>query len=61
MALCAMAEVLYAYAGRQRGIVSASMGGVSVRYENSAEKKALNRELYECARCYLDIYRGVGQ
>ena len=55
MAVCAMAEVIYAYAGR-KGVVSSSVGEVSVRY---GEKDTLQGELYRKAGIYLDIYRGV--
>ena len=51
MALCAMAEVCY----RARGVESASVGSVSVRYAD-APKNAL----YQAASRYLRIYRGVG-
>ena len=55
MALCAMAETLWAR--RSSGLSSASVGSVSVRYaENNA---SLTRQLYEKAAIYLDIYRGV--
>ena len=61
MAVCAMAETIYA-AKRNRGnVTSATVGNVAVRYENSASaSKALWRELYEQACIYLDIYRGAG-
>ena len=57
MAVCAMAEVLWSRGNRE--ISSASVGGVSVRYDT--QKAAVNRELYEKASIYLDIYRGVSQ
>lgn len=56
MALCAMAETLYAQEGRKAGVSSATVGGVSVRYENSA---GLQKLLLSKARIYLDIYRGA--
>ena len=56
MALCAMAETLYAQEGRKAGVSSAAVGGVSVRYENSA---GLQKLLLSKARIYLDIYRGA--
>ena len=60
MAICAMAEAVYA-ARCRRGVTSASVGNVSVRYEDSrSASKALWRELYEQASIYLDIYRGAG-
>lgn len=56
MALCGMAETLYALEKR-RGIRSTSVGGVSVTYEDTrAERKAM----YRAASVYLDFYRGVG-
>ena len=58
LALCAMAEAVYD-AQRRGGVVSASAGSVAVRYRD-AEEAQLWRELYERARIYLDIYRGVG-
>ncbi len=60
MALCAMAETLYAAGKRRSGVASASVGGVSVRYEAGEDSsKALERELYQRASIFLDIYRGV--
>lgn len=56
MALCAMAETLYAQSSRKAGVASATVGGVSVRYESSA---GLERQLLQQARIYLDIYRGA--
>ncbi len=58
MALCAMAEALYRSQSR-RGISTASVGSVSVRYQDADPQKLLQRELYHCAGIYLDIYRGV--
>ena len=55
MAICAMAEVLWA--GRNQNMSAATVGSVSVRYDT--DKSALQRELYEQASIYLDIYRGV--
>ena len=57
MALCAMAETLYHHRNR-RGMVKASAGSVSVTYETQAHVR-LWRELYDVARCYLKICRGV--
>ena len=54
MALCAMAEELYAK-GRP-GISSATVGSVSVRYCSDSGSQ---RRLLEKARIYLDIYRGA--
>lgn len=61
MAVCAMAESLYAHGKRRGGITGASLGDVSVHYGSGADcDKQLRRELYEKASIYLDIYRGVG-
>ena len=61
MAICAMAETLYAHSKRRSGVASASVGDVSVRYEGAESSgKALQRELYEKASIYLNISRGVG-
>ena len=57
MALCAMAEALYSYDSRKSGVSAATVGGVSVRYENSG---SLQSQLLSKARIYLDIYRGAG-
>ena len=51
MAICAMAECLL---GRHKGVHSATVGSVRVQYENARQ-----RELYDAAGVYLDIYRGV--
>lgn len=67
MAVCAMADALIFFVNAQNGtdaITSASIGSVSVSYENAASKidlspKAQEKEMYRCARTYLDIYRGV--
>lgn len=56
MAICAMAETLWQ--NRNKGLTSANIGSVSVRYET--DRNALRRELYDKACIYLDIYRGVG-
>lgn len=57
MALCAMAETLYAQKKREPGVSAASVGGVSVRYEST--DLPLQSRLLDQARVYLDIYRGV--
>ena len=54
MAVCAMAETLWQ---RRSGVSAADIGSVSVRY--AAQKRPLQRELYEKASIYLDIFRGV--
>lgn len=70
MAVCAMAEALANFAMIQSGaagpVNSASIGSVSVSYGSSSgnavdlSPKGQARELYRCARRYLEIYRGVG-
>ena len=57
MAACAVAEALAEHE-KHRFVSQASVGGVSVRYENSLH--AMQRQLLGCAGVYLDIYRGVG-
>ena len=60
MAICAMAETLYAHSKRRGGVTAAAVGEVSVRYESGeSNRRSLQRELYEKASIYLDIYRGV--
>ena len=60
LAICAMAETIYAFARRKAGVTAASVGNVSVRYENGEHAdKSLRRELYRQASVYLDIYRGT--
>lgn len=55
MALCAMAEELSRHS-RSAGVSAASLGGVSVRYDN---EKTLTRKLYDRAGIYMDFHRGV--
>lgn len=60
MAICAMAESLYAHSKRRGGVTAASVGETSVRYEGSQQAdRQLQRELYEKASIYLEISRGV--
>ena len=60
MAICAMAEALYAHGKHRGGVTAASVGEVNVRYDSSDRTdRQLQRELYEKAAIYLDIYRGV--
>lgn len=56
MALCAVAEAAYGLRRRQ-GVRTATVGGVSVSYDPDSMRRP---ELYEAARTYLDIRRGVG-
>lgn len=67
MAICAMADALAYYEAAQNGtggpVSAASIGSVSVSYSGSANaadtsQAAQERELYRCAKLYLDIYRG---
>lgn len=68
MATCAMADALYYFETAQNGsggpVASASIGSVSVSYASpgAADLSAAGqaKELYRCARLYLDIYRGAG-
>lgn len=70
MAVCAMAEALYAFDllanGEAGPVQSASIGSVSVSYGGPAAQTVdlspggRERELYRCASQYLDIYRGCG-
>ncbi len=55
LAVCAMAEVLSSE--KNRGIRSATVGGVSVSY---GDDSALVSQLYRAAAVYLSFYRGVG-
>ena len=59
MALCAMAEVLYAADKRKDGLRSASVGSVSVSYGAQSGTETVARALYRSACTYLDISRGV--
>lgn len=66
MAICAMADALYYYEAAQSGaggaVSSAKVGSVSVSYNTAdVSEKAQERELYRCARLYLDIYRGCAE
>lgn len=56
MALCAMAEAVYAASKRAGGVTSATMGKVSVHY---GKTESLHRQLLSMAAIYLDIKRGV--
>ena len=57
LALCAMAEAVHG-AQRRGGAVKATVGSVSVQYQADAYLQ-LWRELYDAARIYLKICRGV--
>ena len=69
-AICAMAEALYSFdliaSGEGGPVQSASIGSVSVSYGSRSVQsvdispEGQTKELYRCARRYLDIYRGVG-
>lgn len=70
MAVCAMAEALYAFEllanGEGGPVQSVSIGSVSASYGSTAGQsldlspRGQEKELYRCASRYLDIYRGVG-
>ena len=60
MAVCAVAEAIFAHSKRRGGGTAASVGQVSVRYDLSDRADTvLQRQLYEKASIYLDICRGV--
>lgn len=60
MAVCAVAEAIFAHSKRRGGVTAASVGQVSVRYDLSDRADTvLQRQLYEKASIYLDICRGV--
>jgi hypothetical protein len=69
LAVCAIAETMDYYEVLENGniaVQAASIGSVSVTYDNSAKSveispKVKEKELYRAARMYLDIYRGVGE
>lgn len=56
MAVCAIAELLYSMDGRKPGVTAATVGGVSVRYE---DRSTLEKLIFQRAAVYLDIYRGA--
>lgn len=59
MAVCAMADALYYFETAANTPQSASIGSVSSgRGAVDMSPKAQAKELYRCARLYLDIYRG---
>lgn len=68
-AVCAMAEALYGFdllaSGEGGPVQSARIGSVSVSYSGAAAQTVdlspagQSKELYRCARRYLNIYRGV--
>lgn len=65
MAICAMAEAMAYFNAVQNGemVASTSVGSVSVSYFNGAaadvSPRGQSREIYRCACCYLNIYRGA--
>ena len=67
LAVCAMADALAYFAAAQNGaggaVSSASIGSVSVSYGGGnaidLSPRGQAAELYRCACCYLEIYRGV--
>ncbi len=70
MAVCAMAEALYAFELLSNGeggpVQSCSIGSVSASYGSTTGQsldlspRGQARELYRTACLYLDIYRGAG-
>lgn len=65
MALCAMADALCYFETAQNGgvVTAASVGSVSGTFQSPGQDlspRAQEKELYRCARLYLDIYRGCG-
>ena len=56
MAVCAVAEAMAANKKRQQ-VSQATIGGVSIRYEDSAR---LESQLLKTLGVYMDICRGVG-
>lgn len=68
MAVCAMADTMAYFVAVQNGtggtVAGASIGSVSVSYATGSSvdtsSKAQEREIYQSACIYLNIYRGVG-
>ena len=66
LAVCAMLDTLYYYSQAQNGELTSSVkiGSVSSSGVQAAQPDtspaAQEKELYRCARLYLEIYRGVG-
>lgn len=62
MALCSMIDALYYFLTIENGEVASSVSVGSVSSSTSSQvdisPAAKSRELYRCARLYLDIYRG---
>lgn len=66
MAVCAMADALYCFEVAQSGgvVAAVSVGSVSSTFRDPGQDlspRSQARELYRCARLYLDIYRGCGR
>ena len=66
MAICAMADALYYFETAQNGgtVASVTVGSVSSACRDPGQDlspRSQARELYRCARLYLDIYRGCGR
>lgn len=64
LAVCAMLDALYYYSQAQNGELTASVkiGSVSSGAQTAqpdTSPAAQEKELYRCARLYLEIYRGV--
>lgn len=63
MAVCAMAEAMAYHAQAENGaLASAAIGSVSVSYASSSSadhsRERQQRDVYQAACLYLDIYRG---
>jgi hypothetical protein len=61
MAVCAMAEALYAFEDGSGAVRSAAIGSVSVQYGSCVDLSAEGQErlLVQILRRYADVYRGV--
>lgn len=66
MAVCAMADALCYFEAAQSGgmVTAASVGSVSGTFRDPGQDlspRAQEKELYRCARLYLDICRGCSR
>lgn len=61
-AICAMADAMFYFETAANTPQSSSIGSVSSSQGSAVDisPKAQEKELYRCAKMYLDIYRGVG-
>lgn len=65
LAICAMADALYYFETAQNGgaVAASTIGSVSSIFRDlgpDLSPRSQARELYRCARTYLEIYRGCG-